>query len=71
MRSMTRPLFVLGSLLLALLSTAQVGLVVETKVYQRPGVGPYVDVNMALLGGTMVLKANERGFVQPKVEVLT
>lgn len=68
---MIRPLFVLGSLLLALLSTAQVGLVVETKVYQRPGVGPYVDVNMALLGGTMVLKANERGFVQPKVEVLT
>lgn len=57
--------------LLSLSLTAQVGLVVEAKVYQRPGVGPYVDVNMALLGGTAVMKPNERGFNQARVEVIT
>ncbi|MFN9324302.1 MAG: hypothetical protein ACK6A5_02810, partial [Flavobacteriales bacterium] len=71
---MSRPLHLFSLFVAALFTlslSAQVGLVVESKVYQRPGIGPYVDVNMALLGGTAVMKPNERGFNQARVEVIT
>lgn len=48
-----------------------VEVVAETKVFHVPGKGPRVEVNMAFLAGTVTLKANERGFMQGRVEALT
>ncbi len=64
----------IGTLLfsiMALHSTAAVDVVVETKVYQRPGADPRVEVYMAFIAGTMMNQVNERGFHQSRIEALT
>lgn len=46
-------------------------MVVETRVFHRPGKGPMVEVNMAFLQGSIISRMNERGFHQARVEALT
>lgn len=48
-----------------------VDMVVESKVFHRPGKGPLVEVNMAFIQGSMVAGMNERGFHQSRVEAIT
>ncbi len=50
---------------------ATVDLVVETRTYHIPGHGPRVEVNMALLAGSVTLGPNQRGFMQGQVETIT
>ncbi len=45
--------------------------VVETKRFFVPGQGEQLDVNINVLGGSAVWKANERGARQARVEALT
>jgi GWxTD domain-containing protein len=70
-----RAFLLLCSFVLALSHTAfpysNVEMAVETKIFYAPDGTPLVEVNMAFLGGTMALRANDRGFNQAKVEVLT
>jgi GWxTD domain-containing protein len=50
---------------------AQVALAVETRTFYLADGTPQVEVNMAFIGGTMLAKPNDRGFMQPKVEAIT
>ncbi len=50
---------------------AAVEVVVEAKVFHAPGLGPRVEVNMAMIGGTMTTLPNTAGFMQARVEALT
>lgn len=50
---------------------AQVEMVVEPRTYYTPEGRPQVEVNMAFLTGTFGAVANDRGFAQARVEVLT
>ncbi len=70
---MRMPALFLSALLCSIgtASTAGVGVVVETKVFQVPGQGARAEVNMAFLAGTVTLTSNARGFQQGRVEVLT
>ncbi len=52
-------------------SNAAIDVVVETKVFHIEGTAPRVEVNMAMLGGTMVLEPNAAGLLQARVEVIT
>ncbi len=52
-------------------ATAQVDLAVETKVFHVPSSGPRVEVNMAILAGTAVMKPTQVGFAQARVEAIT
>lgn len=47
------------------------GLVVEAKVFHDPGRGPRVEVNMAVMAGTMEARENERGFRFSRIEAIT
>ena len=71
---MPRSLFFFLTPFLSLFGTgiqASVDVVVETKVFHIPGGGPRAEVNMAILGGSMVLLADDMGFMQARVNVLT
>jgi GWxTD domain-containing protein len=57
--------------LLPFTGQAALDIVIETKVFHVPQRGPRVEVNMAVLAGSASLVANERGFMQPRVEILT
>ncbi|MCW5898539.1 MAG: GWxTD domain-containing protein [Flavobacteriales bacterium] len=57
--------------LLAMPTQAAVEVVVETKIFHIPGKGPRVEVNMAMIGGTMAMAINERGFRSARVEAIT
>jgi GWxTD domain-containing protein len=50
---------------------AAVEITVETKVFHAPGPGPRLEVNMAMLSGTMALRHTQAGFSQARVEVVT
>ncbi len=50
---------------------AQVDVVVEPRTFYTADGHPQVEVNMAFLTGSFGVTANERGFLQAKVEVLT
>ncbi len=50
---------------------AAVETVVESRTFYAPDGSPLVEVNMAFLAGTMTTMANERGFMQARVEVIT
>lgn len=50
---------------------ATVDVVLEQKTFHIDGSGPRVEVNMAVLAGTMKVAPNERGFLQARVNVLT
>lgn len=50
---------------------AHVELVVEPRTFYSADGKPQVEVNMAFLTGTFGVKANERGFLQSRIEVLT
>ena len=61
----------LAALLFALPVWSTAGLVVETKVFHDPGRGPRVEVNMAVMAGTMEVLENERGFRYSRIEAVT
>lgn len=50
---------------------AGIDLVVEAKVFRTPGQGPRVEVNLAMLAGSLAGAVNERGFRYTQAEVLT
>jgi GWxTD domain-containing protein len=50
---------------------AALDVVIETKVFHVPQLGPRVEVNMAVMAGSALFVANERGFMQARVEVTT
>ncbi|MBL7952408.1 MAG: GWxTD domain-containing protein [Flavobacteriales bacterium] len=50
---------------------AQVQVVVESRTFYAATGQAQTEVNMAFLAGTMAAKANDRGFMQAKVEALT
>ncbi|MBK7382625.1 MAG: GWxTD domain-containing protein [Flavobacteriales bacterium] len=50
---------------------AALEVVVETKVFHIPNVGPRVEVNMAILAGSAVTRFTQAGFSQARVEALT
>ncbi len=52
-------------------ATAAVNVVVETKVFHIPNIGPRVEVNMAVIAGSAVAAPNQAGFMQARVEALT
>ena len=62
------PALLLGSLL-----HAQGGpdAIVETKVFHVPGQGERVDVIISMLGGSVTMGANVRGFQQARIEAIT
>jgi GWxTD domain-containing protein len=71
---MRAPAFALAWLFFALWSTpawSAADLVVEAKVFHMPGKGPRVEVNLAVLAGSLMATTNERGFRHTKVEVIT
>ena len=51
--------------------SAAVDVVVETRTFHTADGAAQVEVNMAFLAGTVIAKANERGFIQARVEVIT
>jgi len=55
----------------AFCACATVDIVLETKTFYAPDGRTQVEVNMALIGGSAILKVNDRGFNQARVEVLT
>ncbi|MFN3874874.1 MAG: GWxTD domain-containing protein [Flavobacteriales bacterium] len=67
---MRKPLALAAALLLNGLK-AEVGMVVEHKIFHTPGQGPRVEVSMAILAGTVALAPNAAGLVQARVEALT
>lgn len=72
MRKYSAPLVVafLSNLLSGSL-VAAIDVVVESKVFHIGGTAPRVEVNMAMLGGTMALEPNAAGMLQARVEVVT
>lgn len=50
---------------------AAVDAAVETRTFYLPGGAAQVEVNMAFLAGTMLIKMNDQGYLQTRVEVLT
>jgi GWxTD domain-containing protein len=52
-------------------ATAEVSLVIETRIFHVPERGPRVDVNMAALAGSFLRAPNAHGFMQARLEVLT
>jgi GWxTD domain-containing protein len=71
MRSLSPLLSVAFLSLLPALGHAQPDVVVETRTFHVPGNGPRVEVNMAVLGGSVTNPVNDRGFHRSVVEVLT
>lgn len=56
---------------LLLASHAAVQVVVESRTFHIHGVGPRVEVNMAMIGGSAIALPNQAGFMQARVEVTT
>lgn len=54
-----------------LFGQARLDALVETKRFLEPGKGERVDVNMTVLGSSVLWTTDERGFRQAKVEALT
>ncbi len=56
---------------LNLLAQPRVDAVVETKRFHQPGRGELVDVNVAILGNTVLWSMDDRGFQQAQVDAVT
>lgn len=68
---MPKHLIALLALAFAIPAAARVELVVETKVFHASGALPRVEVNMAVLAGTAMMKPTQAGFTQAMVEAIT
>ncbi len=68
-----RSLFLMIALSAGLHLPAQprVDAVVETKRFHQPGLGEQVDVNVSILGSTVLWSMDERGFQQAQVDAVT
>lgn len=55
----------------ALLGQTRLNALVETKRFHQPGAGERVDVNITVIGNTVLWTTDERGFRQAKVDALT
>lgn len=51
--------------------SAAIDVVIETKIFHIGGTAPRVEVNMAIIGGSMALEPNAAGLYQAHVEVVT
>jgi GWxTD domain-containing protein len=71
MKPLMRTCLLMLLFLAAMRGSAAVDLVVETHVFHHAGQQPRVEVNMAFLGGSLTVLANERGFHGSRVECIT
>ena len=68
---MTRHLLLVFGLLQLHSTRAAVEVVVETRTFHVPTVGPRVEVNMAIIAGSAITTPNRAGFMQARVEAIT
>jgi GWxTD domain-containing protein len=71
MRTLVPTLLLFVALVAAPAAVATVDVVVETKTFHVAGKGPRVEVNMAMLAGSVSLATNAQGYTQAQVQVLT
>jgi len=65
-----RPFLFLALLPCILHAQGPINAVVETKRFHDPGKGELVDVNISILGATVLWRSDDRGFQQAKVNAL-